>query len=413
MNIIISGPFGQGSLSDEIVRAGLLTHLKKHSVTIFTASAEETEALHSGINAVELRDPAGMLSNREALDSISQAHLLIITGAGSLSAFGTPQARVWLNQLEHARSMEIKTAVVGLGAVPIEDPRERVRIQRLLHNCTDGISARDEESKLALIEYGMSPTRVSNNGSPALALSSEITAKPEPGRIGFILAPRVPSRNDFSYNPSVNGADASAAGELIGRLLADSKTQITIFHDDTDESDESAASLVSSNDDRVKYQAASRPIEEIRAQLAECEVVFSMSLHGAMLCATAGVPTVLPAAETGAHALQSALGLAEFLIEDDPSTSRFSVASAEQKIRKLLGRSATAREAMKPKLHALRRKEAQNGRMLELLVPRRDRRGEQQNEDSEERPEGKRHARSPGRDGRDSKQKQMSRSRSR
>jgi polysaccharide pyruvyl transferase WcaK-like protein len=324
-----------------------------------------------------------MLSNREAVDALSQAHLLIVTGAGSLSAFGTPPARVWLNQLEHARSMEIKTAVVGLGAIAIDDPRERVRIQRLLHNCTDCISARDEESKVALIEYGMSPTRVSNNGSPALALSSEIAAKPEAGRIGFILAPRIPSRNDFSYNASVNGADAQWAGEMMNLLLSHSKTRLTVFHDDTEEAEESGHSLVPSQDDRIKFQPASVPIDEIRNQLAACDVVYSMSLHGAMLSATVGVPVVIPDKEPGARSLQAALGLTDFVMEDY-----------------LLGRSAAARESLKQKMHALRRKEAQNGRMIELLVPRRDRRGEEQNEEAEgaeDRPEGKRHARSRGR----------------
>src|SRR6185295_4785988 len=163
MNIIISGPFGLGSLSDEIVLAGLLSHLKKHSVTILTGNSEETEALNPGIaSVVQLPDPSAILSNREALDSLSQAHLLILASAGCVGASGKPPARVWFSQLEHARSMEIKTAAVGLGALPIDDPRERVRLQRLLHNCTDCISVRDEESKLAAIDYGMSPIRISN-----------------------------------------------------------------------------------------------------------------------------------------------------------------------------------------------------------------------------------------------------------
>lgn len=365
MNIIISGPFGQGSLSDEIVLAGMLSHLKKHSVTVFTTNTEESAVLNPGINAVELSDPNAILSNREALDVLSHAHLLILTGAGCISESGKPPARLWFSQLEHAKSMDVHTAAVGVGALPLSDPRERVRLQRLLHNCTDCLSVRDEESKLAVVAYGMSHTRVSNNGSPGLALNAEITSAKEDGRIGFVLSLRVPSRKDFSYNDSVNGADAAAAAKLIGELLSDSKTKLTIFHDDSDEAEESAHSLASAGGDRVAFQPADRPVAELRDVLATCDGVFSMSLQGLVLSASVGVPAVGLSAEPGAQYLQAALGLPDFVVEMD---------HAAEKIRELLTRSAAVRETIKQRMHALRRKEAQNGRMLELLVPRRERR---------------------------------------
>jgi polysaccharide pyruvyl transferase WcaK-like protein len=314
-----------------------------------------------------LPDPSAILSNREALDSLSQAHLLILASAGCVGASGKPPARVWFSQLEHARSMEIKTAAVGLGALPIDDPRERVRLQRLLHNCTDCISVRDEESKLAAIDYGMSPIRISNNGSPGLALSSEFTVTRDENRIGFVLSPRMPSRNDFSYNSSVNGAHGHSAKVLIEELLADSKLKMTLFHDDTEEAEESAHELVSAYSDRVKLQAADRPVDELRGIVATCDVVFSMSLQGLVLCASAGVPAVGVNTEPGAQYLLTALGLPDCAVVME---------EAAGKMRELRSRSGPARDTIKQRMFALRRKEAQNGRMLELLVPRRDRRVE-------------------------------------
>src|SRR5207244_4416092 len=102
--IVLSGPFGLGSLSDELVLAGVIKPLlaAKHSVTVFSADKAATSTTH-GVESVTLASPASMSSSNAAWKALDHAHFFGLCGAGVISDKGKVPARVWLAQLEYAK----------------------------------------------------------------------------------------------------------------------------------------------------------------------------------------------------------------------------------------------------------------------------------------------------------------------
>ncbi len=372
MNVVISGPFGYGSLSDEAVLAGLLFHLKKHGhdVTVLTPEPLKIEELH-GVAGVKLDSPGSLLSTPKAWEALSKAHLMVLAGAGIINATGKIPARVWLSHLEHARRAGPKTAVVGVGAEAIADPRERVRVQRLLHNFTDYISTRDDASKVALTAYGLSSSRVSHNGDPLFALAA-IKTEPLPAAapIGIVFSAQIP-RNEFAPTAVAPSAELVATTrELIRRLIDSFKTEVLVFHDDLQSIREPLQSLPDDlPEDSVSLQAIDCPFEDLYTDLAQCGAVFSYSLHGLILAASAGVP-VAGLAQPGAQTFMNSIFMNDFLL---PAAAAIDPAVAEAKVRALLDQAPALREKMKAKMTGLARKQNQDARTMELLVPKRDR----------------------------------------
>ncbi|MCY3021114.1 MAG: polysaccharide pyruvyl transferase family protein [Planctomycetota bacterium] len=375
MKAVIAGPFGHGTLADEAVLAGLLRHLAagKHEATVLSADLDRTQTLH-GIAAVEAGPPESFLSNRELWKALGKAHLLILASGGMVSGRGRAPARRWLALLEHAQIAGLKTAVVGIGAETIAEPKERARVQRLLHHCVDGLSTRDFRSKEALMSYGLGANRISANGDPSLALAGNgagAAGAAAGTRVGVVLAEGLPSRGEFGVEPHAPAEEFAAATEVFLKgLLGAPALSATLFHDDTEPAREFAGKLCAAlPPERVTTQAADRPLAEIQARMAECGVIASFSLHGLVLGAGAGVPVIGFGAEPGAAEFLTALGLGDSVVPASPSA--FDSGKAAEAVVKLLSRSTVAREMLKPRMAVLRKREAQNARMLDLLVPRR------------------------------------------
>ena len=384
MKIVITGPFGLGSFADEAVLAGLLSRLTaaKHEITVLTPHPDKVLEIHElgNVRAVELPAPGSVLSTPEAWGAMAKALLVIVAGAGEIGASGNPPSRTWLSATEHARTLGIKSAVVGVGARAIPDARDRTRVQRLLHNFTDGLSARDEASKLAMVGYGLSSSRMSNIGSPAVALGETLPkATVTAPRVGLVLAPRIPSHPDFGFEEQhASGAVLTATQALTAGILAEAGVSLSVFHDNTEAAEKHAHALLPKGSEidatRIEFIPCDRPMKEIREAMAACEVVFSCSLHGAILAATAGVPVLAPEAETGARAFLDTLMPAGALsIPAGADGEPFDVAMALARIKERRADSAKLRATVAARLKLLVRKEAQNGRMLDLLVPKRDR----------------------------------------
>ena len=374
MKVVILGPFGAGSLADEAVLAGLLRHLAagKHSITLLSADPARSHAIH-GLKGLALPGPQHLLSTPLAYEALAQAHLLVVAGAGILNEKGKMPARAWLGALEHARRLKVKTAVVGAAAEPIADARERVRLQRLLHNFTDALSARDDESKQALMGYGLSSTRVSNNGDLILALAAAPAAAPARNRFGIVFSANLPSRREFGHGPAAPDPRALESMRALCAALPDAAGgELRIFHDDTPAAGNSLAALLDAvPGKRATLQPANCPLKVILQQMAGCEAIFSFSRHGAILAACAGTPAAAPAAETGATQCLAAFGLSDYAVP--ARDGAFDGAEAAAALRRIAEKDAELRSAVQQKISALARKETQNARMLELLVPKRDR----------------------------------------
>jgi len=372
MNVVIAGPFGYGTLADEAVLAGLLRHLavRKHEAVVLSADPARTEEIH-GVSAVQLAAPGSLLSNREFWRALGKAHLLVLASGGVISAAGSPPARSWLSVLEHAQVAGLQTAVVAVGALQIEDLKERARVQRLLHHFAGGLSARDESSKRTLMGYGLSACNISASGDPALVLGGATLAKPEPSRIGIVLAQRIPSRTGFGVEPGPTPASTlAAAQELLREVLNQPGVAVTLFHDDTEPAREFAALLAGGpGPERIKAQPAGGPVARIQAAMSECSAILSLSLHGLILAAGVGVPVAGCAGEPGASEFLASLGLGRHALP--VGDGAFDPGEAAATLRELLGQGTALRQVIAARMAGLRRKEAQNERMMGLLVPRR------------------------------------------
>jgi polysaccharide pyruvyl transferase WcaK-like protein len=366
MNIVISGPFGMGSLADEAVFAGLLKHVsgEKNSVSVLTFDAEKTTRIHN-VPAVTLQSPSAFITNMEVWRLLEKAHLFVLASAGPMSSAGKQPARNWLAQLEHAQRAGAKTAIVGVGALPVTEARERARVQRFLQLNTDAISTRDAQSKLTVITYGMNSNRVSFNGDPVLALAAPSLA---PGNaIGIVLAQNVPSREGFGFDAKeLSPAVRASAEQLVATLLKDSDAPLKVFHDDTQASRTAGESLRKLSAERISLHTCDGPIQTLMQAVGECGSIFSFSLHGLILGAAAGVPVTGLREELGAAEFLESIGLRDFVLSTplDPI-------GAVGALKTQLSRAADLRELLQKRLSMLKKKESQNARMLALLVPRR------------------------------------------
>lgn len=369
MNVLIHGPFGLGSLADEAILAGILARYAttKHGVTVLTADPENTKRLHGNVTAILHASPKTLLSNKAVWKAFDASHLFVLCSGGAIGYAGEVPSRYWLGQLELVHKAELKVAVMGVSAEPIKEMRESVRVQRLLHHFADAVSTRDDESKRVLSTYGLNANRVSVSGDLALGIA-QVAPSPEKNRVALFISSTLPSRGEFGYAPvagEAEGSCASAIGSLATALLKDGK-KLSVFHNADEASAAFARNTFNGFDpDQLTLIAPDRPFNEILQEVAKCEGAVSFTYHGALLSALCGVPSVSFAAERGMAALAKTLGLEAFVV---PTVESSAVLNTLQT---LLG-AAGLRETLVKRVSDLRKKEAQNLRAMEALVPKRD-----------------------------------------
>jgi polysaccharide pyruvyl transferase WcaK-like protein len=186
-----------------------------------------------------------------------------------------------------------------------------------------------------------------------------------------VLTESIPSRPGFGTDPQpISRRLQASTQELLKDLLADERTAVTLFHDDTPGAREFIGALTEDLiSERLTTQAADKPPAELQQQLGACGAVLSFSLHGLLLAANGGAPVAGVADEPGAKAFLASLGLQQhaLLLHDGALEPREAAAA----LRTLAAAGAELRADLQRKLAVLRRKEAQTARMLELVVPRR------------------------------------------
>lgn len=383
MNIVISGPIGLGSLSDEIVLAGVLKPLRaaKHHITVLSADAAATSAMH-GVEAVDLATPTSVLSTPAVWKALDAAHFFGLCGAGTISDKGKTPARAWLGQLESARQMKVTTAVIGAGAIEIDKGIEQARVQRLLHHFADGITVRDEASKLALVESGMSANRISAIEDPTFALfdpnalkaATELRAATARGRarVAFFFADGIPMRQTFGPEPTHAPAPLASGLNAVLKALNAEKIEALVFHDASRQNLKLAQSIADgAAPESATLLDAETPFEELGAAIASCSAALTDTLHGLLFAAVHGVPAVYLAAQAETPALLAKLCLSELVLE--AAAGAFDSERALELVRNALAKSDALRASMAPAIAVLARKEAQNARMVERLVPKRER----------------------------------------
>ncbi|MEI6232291.1 MAG: polysaccharide pyruvyl transferase family protein [Planctomycetota bacterium] len=378
MNIVLSGPFGLGSISDEIVLAGVLKPLRaaKHDVTVLTADKAATAAQH-GVETITLPSPSSLMSSNPAWKALDKAHFFAICSAGVISDKGKIPARVWLAQLEYARQMKMATGVLGVGAIPIPDKKECVRAQRFMHHFADGVSVRDEASKTALVAYGLNANRVSVTGDPTLALFDEDAAKKPlavgPKRIAFFFADGVPMRHTFQPDSTLAPAPLAKGLNALMKALNAEGVHASIFHDASRSNAKLARTIAEgAAPETAMLFGTDAPMAAMCASMASCTLAITDTLHGLLFAAAHAVPAIFFHEGAELPALLAKLGTgSDWAIQTtmgafDPDATLALVKSAMNKAPEL-------RASLVSAVSVLAKKEAQNARLVEKLVPKRNR----------------------------------------
>ncbi len=377
MNIVLSGPFGLGSLSDEIVLAGVLKPLRaaKHEATILTADKVATAALH-GVEAIGLPSPSSLMSSNAAWKALDKAHFFGICSAGVISDKGKIPARVWLAQLEYARQMKMATGVIGAGAIAIADKKERVRAQRFLHHYADGVSVRDDHSKLALIEYGLNANRVSFTGDPTLALfDDELAKKPRaegPVRVGFFFADGVPMRSTFTPEPTLPPAQLAKGLNALMRSLNATGIHASVFHDASRQNAKLARTILEgAAPETGALLSTETSMVKLCETMASCSLAITDTLHGLLFAAAHAVPAVFFNEDATPPVLLEKLGLSGYVVPT--AAGAFDAERALNVVHSALQKAHELRTGLTGAVALLAKKEAQNARLIERLVPKRNR----------------------------------------
>jgi polysaccharide pyruvyl transferase WcaK-like protein len=377
MNIVLSGPFGLGSLSDEIVLAGILKplHAAKHEVTVLTADKASTTAVH-GVESIVLPSPSSLMSSNAAWKALDKAHFFGICSAGVIGDKGKVPARVWLAQLEYARQMKMATGVIGAGAIPIQDKKERVRAQRFLHHFADGVSVRDDPSKLAMIEYGLNANRVSVTGDPTLALFDEDAVKKPraegPLRVGFFFADGVPMRHTFIPDPTFAPAPLAKGLNALMKALNATGVHASVFHDASRQNAKLARSIADgAAPDTLTQFSTDVAMSKMCESMASCSLAVTDTLHGLLFAVAHGVPAVFFNEDAAPPTLLAKLGLSDYVVKT--TAGAFDAEQALTIMNSALQKAAELRVAVTTAVVILAKKEAQNARLIERLVPKRNR----------------------------------------
>ena len=177
-------------------------------------------------------------------------------------------------------------------------------------------------------------------------------------------------RQTFGPEPTYAPGPLANGLKAVLKALNAEKSDALIFHDASRQNVKLAVSIAEGAENAALLTTKT-PFAELRAAMSSCAVALTDTLHGLLFAAVHGVPAVYLAAQAERPALIEKLGLNAFVIE--ATAGAFDSDRALELVRNALANSDALRAAMMVPLSGLARKEAQNARMVERLVPKRDR----------------------------------------
>lgn len=322
LRIVLTGFFGAGNLGDEAI---LLAEVRGFSVrrpgsvfTIASFTPEQHRAL--GLEAFHARDRVAL---RQA---VAEADLLMAGGGGlwqdywgwkpeDLFAPEPFDIAFYARGPLAAAMADVPFVMFANGVGPLHSPDAR-RSVAALAKLAAAVSVRDRESAELLRSggYGGPLTLAADPAFAIVPVTDTVTPKQRPVRIGVV--PRLWSL----------GADADqllrTLGEAVGSVAREREAEIIFLpyqrpsggtsEDDAAAIERVAAALMLEPDD-VRVIAPATP-EEAAGWLGSCDVAVTMRLHGAILAAVAGTPSVAIAVDPKITANARRLGLSDLVV---------------------------------------------------------------------------------------------------
>lgn len=204
----VLGSYGGYNLGDEAILASLLSDLRARrpdaDVLVFSRDPQHTAREHPGV-AVAPWEGVGRERTAEVLAGLD---LLVVGGGGIL--YDT-EARRYLRVVQCAEKQNVPVFTYAVGAGPLTEELD-CRMARDALDAAAEVTVRDEESKVALEEAGLTAT-VTVTADPALLL------QPEEFDVGVLRDSLPPGRR-------VVGMSVREPGRAAQHLAADEYHQL-------------------------------------------------------------------------------------------------------------------------------------------------------------------------------------------
>jgi polysaccharide pyruvyl transferase CsaB len=164
----ISGSYGGLNVGDEAILAAILASLRQarpgDELVVFSRDAAHTRNHHDADRVVAAREA----SREEVAPEIEQLDLFLLGGGGILY---DSEARAYLRGVRLALECGVPTFAYAVGVGPLDDLEDRRVVRETLEQM-DGVTVRDEASRLVLEDVGVE-RRIEVTADPALLLTAE------------------------------------------------------------------------------------------------------------------------------------------------------------------------------------------------------------------------------------------------
>jgi len=287
-NIVIGGAYGFGNIGDEAILESIIASLRVSypdcKVTVLTRKP------NIDINIKGVDATVHSLNVFAVIKALKKA-TLFVSGGGSLiqDVTSTRSLYYYLYILKLAKRLGCKVMMYGSGIGPVKEEKNRELTTKILNNCVDFISLRDEKSGDELESLKVTRPEILVAADPAICLASEQEEKviEKLKSVGitdedyYVIAIR--NWNDFDSK-----ADAFAnAADYIFEKYGIVPLFLPINHTGDKEVADKVAALMTKT----------KPIlmEALPARMAlgimkKAKAVLSIRLHGLIFAAAVGTP---------------------------------------------------------------------------------------------------------------------------
>jgi polysaccharide pyruvyl transferase WcaK-like protein len=322
LRIVLAGPFGAGNLGGEAILLAQISGFSMRAPGSHFTVVSFTPKVHRalGLDACAAHD-------RNALGkAIGESDLLVVGGGelwrddegwnpGDLFAPEPSTMASYARGPLAAAAAGIPYVLFANGVGPLRTPAAQ-RAVASLASLASAVSVRDSSSAEALRASGYAgPVRLA--ADPAFSIVQGVPSLPPRRRsIRIGVVPRV-------WRHSVNASGLlQAVGHGVGSVARARQAEVVLFRFKrsvraTDEDDDMAVYRVAESlllePDAVQIVDPSTP-EEAAGWLGSCDAVVTMRLHGAILAAVAGIPSVGVAVTPKIEATARQLGLSDLTV---------------------------------------------------------------------------------------------------
>lgn len=303
--LVAVGFQGFGNVGDEAILCGLERLLE--GAATFDAIIAGTAAPVWGASAARRVHPWKLMPTPAALQLIRRSDGLVISGGGLVHDYWPLVIPRYLAWVLAARLMGRPVVWAGVGVGPVRRTPWRI-LGGIAFALSTSVLVRDRASETAA--HGLLPAaRVVVAADPAFAME----AIPRAGRSGVGIIIRSPAPGDEPHLKRLVDSLASAIMTLHGRGLP---VDILTMHPSED--GEISAALQAALSDEARQTVEVRPLPAdpyaAAAALGAYEVLVSTRLHGLILGAVVGVPSVAIVYDAKVGAAAELLGLSDVAI---------------------------------------------------------------------------------------------------